>query len=168
MKYLVLGTVITGILFLAPAASADGRFGRGFDRNYNYGFYGGHDRFRGHGYNRYRSPARYRSYYQPGGSYWNLSFGNHYGHRRLDGGALLGGLVLGSILGRSTVTPRYESYTSPQTSRVRVIQSSPVVTRTSGLQRRLLRDLSGRCYEIGMNSAGNEMRIELDPSVCSF
>ncbi len=167
MKYLVLSATVMGLLILSPVASADGRYGRGYDRYYDYGFYG-RDRFRGYGHYRNRYPVRYRNYYRPGGTYWNFSFGSRHRHSHFDGGALLGGLVLGSILGHSAASSRYDRYTAPETSRVRVINRSPVVSRSSGPQRRLLRDLAGRCYEISVDGTGNEMRIELDPSACDF
>jgi hypothetical protein len=167
MKYLVLSATIMGLLILSPVVSADGRYGRGYDRHYDYGFYG-RDRFRGYGYYRNRHPVRYRNYYRRGGSYWNFSFGRGYRHSHFDGGALLGGLVLGSIIGHNAASSRYDRYPAAQTSRIRVIDRSPVVNRTSGPQRRLLRDLEGRCYEINVDGAGNETRIELDPSTCNF
>jgi len=167
MKYLVLGATVLGLLILSPVASADGRYWRGYDKHYDYGFYG-RDRYRGRGYYRNRYPYRSRNYYRPGGTYWNFSYGRRYRRDHFDGGALLGGIVLGSVLGHSVASSRYEKSTVPTTSRVRVISRTPVVNRSTTPQRRLLRDLSGRCYEIELDSAGNETRIELDPSACNF
>jgi len=179
MKYLVLSATVMALLILSPVASADGRnwrgydrhydryYGRNYNRNYDYRYYG-RDRYRGSGYYRNRQPARYRNYYRPGGSYWNFSFGRGYRHDHFDGGALLGGIVLGSVLGRSVASSRYERSTVPTSSRVRVISRTPVINQTTTPQRRLLRDLSGRCYEIVLDSAGTETRVELDPSACNF
>ena len=167
MKYLILSATIMGLLILSPLASADGRYWRGYDRQYDYGFYG-RDRYRGNGYYRNRYPARRGHYYRRGGSYWNFSFGRRYRHDRFDSGALLGGIALGSVLGHSVASSRYERSAVPSSSRVRVISRTPVVTRSSAPQRRLLRDLSGRCYEIVQDSTGTETRVELDPSACNF
>lgn len=167
MKYLVLSATVLGLLILSPVASADGRYWRGYDRYYDYGFYG-RDRYRGPGYYRNRHSYGYRNYYRPRGTYWNFSFGRRYRHDHFDGGALLGGIVLGSVLGHSVASSRYERSIAPGTSRARVVSRTPVVNRTSTPQRRLLRDLSGRCYEILVDSSGNETRAELDPSACNF
>ena len=167
MKYLVLSATILGLLILSPVASADGRYWRGYDRHYDYGFYG-RDRWRGNGYYRNRYPSRNRHYYGPRGNYWNFSFGRRYRRDRFDSGALLGGIVLGSVLGHSVASSRYERSAVAPSSRVRVISRTPVVTRSSTPQRRLLRDLSGRCYEIVLDSTGTETRVELDPSACNF
>ena len=170
MKYLVLSATIMGLLILSPVASADGRYWRGYDRHYDYGYYG-RDRYRGNGYYRNRSRSRYGNYYRPyrrGGAYWNFSVGGRYRHNHFDSGALLGGIVLGSVLGHSVASSRYDRAYTPSSSRVRVISRTPVRSRTSTPQRRLLRDLSGRCYEIVLDSAGNETRVELDPSACNF
>ena len=172
MKYLVLSATIMGLVILSPVANADGRFRGGYDRHYNYGFYG-RDRFRNNGFYRNRYPARFGNSYRPyrnGGSYWNFSFGRSYRRGHVDGGALLGGILLGSVLGHSVASSRY-GYERPavsNSSTVRVIRRSPIVNRSQAPATRLLRDLAGRCYEITSDSAGNEARVELDPSVCNF
>jgi hypothetical protein len=53
-------------------------------------------------------------------------------------------------------------------STVTVIRRTPVVSSAAASGRRLLRDLSGRCYEIIEAADGNEIRTELDPSACNF
>jgi len=170
MKFLVLCASILGLLMLSPVASADNRHGRGYDRHYDFGYYG-RNRYRNHWNSRNYYPARYDRYYRPygyGGSYWSFSVGSGRRHSHIDGGALLGGIVLGSVLGHSVASSRYEREYVTEPSRVRVISRTPVTTRSAAPQRRLLRDLEGRCYEIDRDGAGNETRIELDPSACSF
>lgn len=172
MKYLVLSATIMGLLIVSPLASADGRYWRGYDRHVDYGFYG-RDWYRGNGYYRNRHPARFRNYYRPRGNYWNFSIGGRHRRDRFDSGALLGGIVLGSVLGHSVASSRnenrYERSTVPySSSRTRVISRTAVTSRSGSPQRRLLRDLSGRCYEIVLDNSGTETRTELDPSACNF
>ncbi|MEZ5489427.1 MAG: hypothetical protein R3F50_03800 [Gammaproteobacteria bacterium] len=190
MKYLVILTGILSLLALAPNASADNRRWYGNDRHADYGYVRA-DRFRGNGFYRNRAPRHfnrhfvgaYRPYYGPyrgpyagafgspfrGGSYWNLSVGRSYRHDRFDSGALLGGLVLGSVLGHGIASSQYRTpervYVPTQSTRV--IRRTPV-SSSAVPQTRLLRDLSGRCYEIFQNGSGTETRVELDPSVCNF
>lgn len=191
MKYLVILTGIMSLLALSSNASADNRRWYGNDRHANYGHVRV-DRFRGSGFYRNRAPrsvnrhfaGAYRPYYGPSrgpyagnfrrpfrgnGSYWNLSIGRSYRRDRFDSGALLGGIVLGSVLGHGIATSQYRAaeraYAPAQSTRV--IRRTPVRS-TAVPQTRLLRDLSGRCYEIFQDGAGTETRVELDPSACDF
>ncbi|MCB1670496.1 MAG: hypothetical protein R3F41_11385 [Gammaproteobacteria bacterium] len=179
MKSLLIVAGIMSLVVLSPNASADGRHRGGYAGNSGFGHFQA-DRHRGWGYSRGYVPRRHVSsyrapYYQPywgGGSYWNFSVGSRYGrrHDHFDTGALLGGIVLGSVIGQGIASSRYEnrveSY-APPPSQVTVIRRTPVTVATPPA-RRLLRDLSGRCYEIYRDGAGTESRVELDPSACNF
>ncbi|MCG8412704.1 MAG: hypothetical protein MI746_00660, partial [Pseudomonadales bacterium] len=95
------------------------------------------------------------------------------------GGDIIGGIVLGSLITNS-LNNNYRDYRTYDPVERVVYRSAPTISTsrriitterrepslTSG--RRLLRDLEGRCYEIARNSAGDEVRTELDPSVCSY
>ncbi|MEQ8952513.1 MAG: hypothetical protein RL120_00125 [Gammaproteobacteria bacterium] len=147
MKKLLLSLSVIAALVASQSAFADHRYYRG--------------------YNHHRS-----------GAYWGVSFGNHYGYNRYhrhghyDGGAFVGGLVLGSLLS-------YPSYTSSRYETVRyvkrpVVRSREVVyvrqaaTRTQATGRRLLRDLDGNCFERVIDASGDEIRVQLDPAECVF
>ncbi len=172
MKHLVFLAGIMSLMLLSPDASADGRRWHGYDSHFNHSAFRA-DRYRGRGYYRDFYPRPYNRHYRPvrrGGSYWNFSFGSGYHHDHLDAGALLGGIVLGSVISQGIASSRYDDrvqHVVPVQSRVQVIQRTPVTVSTPP-NRRLLRDLSGRCYEITRDGQGTEVRVELDPSACNF
>ncbi len=186
MKKLVIFLALCASILISQTSFADSRFyNRGYNNwGYNHSF--GYNRDFGRGYNRWGS-----RYYNPyrGGSYFNVSYGNRYGrygygrygygrwgHRRYDSGDLIGGIVLGSLL-----TSSYRDYRDSR-SYERVVYRRPVTTTrevvyvnsgnnqqtraSSG--RKLLRDLDGNCFEISYNSAGDEVRTQLEPSVCAY
>ena len=75
----------------------------------------------------------------------------------------LGGLLLGGIVAHGI---------SQASTQPAVVESAPVYTppypSSSTGGRRLLRDLEGRCYDVGTDSYGNEIRTELPPSACNW
>lgn len=172
MKHLLILASLIGLLALPSAASADPLHWRGYDRPYGY-HPARFDRFRGNGYYRNHLPRRYDRRFGPtyyGGNTWHVSVGRHYRRDRFDTGALLGGIVLGSVLGHGIASARADErvyYGAPVQSRTTVIRRTPV-SPVATSQRRLLRDLSGRCFEIFRDGGGTETRVELDPSVCDF
>ena len=104
---------------------------------------------------------------------WHGGHGYHGGYRYYGGhhhnnnnndddwAWALGGLVLGGIVGHGIS----QAHAQPA-----VIQSTPVYSQPypPATGRRLLRDLQGRCYDIGTDAAGNELRTELPPSECNW
>jgi len=163
MKPLTVLLGIIGMLALTSAAHADNRYGRGYDRHYDRGHYGRNYSRHGYygGFNRHYSPYPY-------GGYVGFSLGGHH-HDHFSGGSFLGGLVLGSVLTHSASRPSHV-YRSPvsRSTTVKVIRRTPIVTGSSSSGRRLLKDLSGRCWEIFTEANGDESRTELDPSACEF
>ncbi len=166
MKKLILSLSVIAVLVISQSASADSRYGR---RGYS-GYYGDYGNY---------YPSRYNSYnygYRRGGSYFDFGYGGYYPRyrrRHYDSGAFVGGLVLGSLLSYPRYSRRYDrvTYTRPVTRTREVVY---VKNRTSGSStpvasgRRLLRDLEGNCFERNVDEDGNEIRIQLEASECSF
>jgi len=163
MKKTLFILLAASAALLCQTASADGRWGRGYDRHYDSGFRS-RSYFGGSRYNNYNRGRR--------GNYIGFSLGGRRHHDSFSTGSFIGGLVLGSVL----TYPRYPSARNDNYySRRTIVRSSPQVTvikRTSPAVvtsgRRLLRDLEGRCYEILRDENGNEIRTELEPDACSF
>ena len=163
MKKLIIGVSLIAALILAQTAAADDRHHRrGYDR---HGF-SSHYYPRANSY-RFGSSRRYyfrQSYY--GGSHFGCSYSN-YGysrHRRHnDLGYLVGGLVLGSLLSSS-------SYREPLTRTREIVYVKQSASRSAPLNtgRRLLKDLQGNCFERKIDGSGNEIRVQLEASECSF
>lgn len=168
MKKLLLSIFVIAALVLSQTAWADSRHYR---RGYNSFGYNNYSR-----YNRYNYRG-YNSYGYRGGSHYNFSYGNRYygRHHGYDSGSFLGGLVLGSLLSY----PRYSSrnygtvtYSSRPIIRTREVvyvnKSTSRNTTPVATGRRLLRDLEGNCFERIIDEEGNEIRVQLDASECSF
>lgn len=199
MKILLAGTTLLSALVLSTAAHADPWDNPFYDRHHNYG----HSAHRGSGY--YRDFGHYRNRHDRGyrgigrhygrydrGSYFSVSFGRGSGyyrshkrhnyraykhrHHDFDGGALLGGIVLGSLISSSFnnydkphyETVRYRSRPVVRSRRVVEVTRPAPVRATPVTGRRLLRDLSGNCFEITRNSTGDELRVQVDASVCDY
>ena len=198
MKKQLITLSIVATVLLSQSAFADGRYhSRAYDRwgpaSYYRSGYG--QRYYGSFYgNTYRN--RYFNNYRPyrrdnfvsvsyGSGPW--AYGAYYGrgyygrnYRRYDAGDFLGGLVVGSLLTSSYQSSRdygrvvYRSTPVTRTREVVVDRSSVSRTvssatpRAQGNGRRLLRDLNGNCFEITYNGAGDELRQEIDPSLCEF
>lgn len=171
MKKLAIFLALGATVLISQSAFADHRY---FNRGFNSWGYNGF------GYNRW-GPRYYNPYRFRGGSYFGVAYGNRWGpygygrwgHRRFNGGELVGGIVLGSLLTSSyrdyRDTRGYERvvYRRPVTrTREVVYVNQPQRAVSSG--RKLLRDLDGNCFEIAYNSAGDEVRTQLDPAVCAY
>ena len=163
MKKLIIGVSLIAALILAQTASADSRHHRrGYDRH----GYSSHYYPRANPYHFGASRRHYfpRSYY--GGSHFGFSYG-HYGYRRHrqhnDLGYLVGGLVLGSLLSST-------SYREPLTRTREIVYVKQSASRSAPLNtgRRLLKDLQGNCFERKSDGNGNEIRVQLEASECSF
>ena len=169
MKKLLLSISVIAALILSQAAWADGRHNRRGYNSWGYNSYYGYNRYDNRRYNSYHYGYRGRGY----SNYYN---NRYYGRRHhYDSGSFIGGLVLGSLFSY----PRYSSrrydtvtYRSAPVIRTRevvtVINSSPSNTAAVASGRRLLRDLEGNCFERVVDEEGNEIRIQLDASECSF
>ncbi len=187
-------TASLGLLLLLPAHSASADSWYGFGRHYDGWRYGA-DRYDYPTGRAWRDPYRYRdnSFSISWGRSWSH---NRYRDRYLDryydrrhwrsynrqhwhshdgdvAASLVGGLVLGSLLSHA-VQPRSTVVYSAEPQR-RVIRSSRVSSRRSidrspsaATGSRLLRDLEGRCFEIGYDAAGNQQRIQVEDSRCHF
>ena len=120
----------------------------------------------------------YNGFYPP-----YRSFGGFSGFGGSHGGALIGGLVLGSLLNQATANrPTTEvvyrnppvrtrtliSTRQPTRSRSVISSSRPRSTLINQNGRRLLRDIEGNCFERTRNTAGEELRVQLDPAECAF
>jgi len=163
MKKTILILLAASAALLCQTASADGRWGRGYDRHYDSGFrsrnYYGGSRYNRRNYNN----RGYR------GNYIGFSIGGRHRYDHFNTGSFLGGLVLGSVLTypRSRKDDYYYRRTPVRSSsQVTVIKRTSPTVVSSG--RRLLRDLEGRCYEIIRNDNGAEIRTELEPEACDF
>ena len=163
MKKTICILLAASVALLCQTASADGRWGRGYDRHYDSGSRS-HSYFVGSRYNNYNRGRR--------DNYIGFSVGGRHHYDSFSTGSFLGGLVLGSLLTYSRYpSARNNNYYSRRT----IVRSSPQVTvikrtspavLTSG--RRLLRDLEGHCYEILRDENDNEIRTALEPDACSF
>ena len=167
MKKLIIGVSLIAALVVVQTASADSRHHRSsYDRHgYSSHYYRGVNPYH------FGSSRRYSSYfYSPrlyyggyGGSYYGnyYGYGRHHGHN--DFGYLIGGLVLGSLLSSS-------SYREPVTRTREVVYVKESVPRSTApnIGRRLLKDLQGNCFERITDEDGNEVRVQLEASECSF
>lgn len=177
MRNIVIASLAVSAVLLSGAAMADNRHHRGYDSRYDRGYERRYDRGywssarrhdnRQRGHSRSHGPTRhegrYRSYY--GGSYWNLSVGGRH-HDHFSTGSFLGGLVLGGVLGSVHDSHAYRRTAEP--AAITVVRRSPTSAVHSGTQRRLLRDLAGRCYAIHRDGFGGEVRTEIAPAACNF
>lgn len=182
MLILSLGAVV----LLSQSASADHRFyNPGFSnwRGNNFYWPGGGGRF----YRPTHSGVFDHGYYGRGfngprhrnlGGFVSFSYNNyqprrrpHWGIRRRDGGAFVGGVVLGSLLlqplrERSVERMVYRTQAAPYADEV--VHAGKTRHTSVISRRRLLRDLEGNCFERTTNAAGDEVSIELDPSECAY
>ena len=186
MKRSLLILSLGAAILFSQSASADHRFyNTGFSNWRGNNFYG--PRGGGRFYRPTYSGVFDRGYYGGGfngsrhrnrGGFVSFSYNNfqpwhrpYRGVRRWDGGAFVGGVVLGSLLSqpvreRSVERVVYRSQAAPRAREV-IYAGEPRRTRVS-TRRRLLRDLEGNCFERTTNAAGDEVRIELDPSECAY
>jgi hypothetical protein len=91
---------------------------------------------------------------------------------------MLGSLLNQAIANRTTSKGVYRnpavrtrtliSTGQPARSRSLISSSRPRSTLINKNGRRLLRDLEGKCYERAENTAGEELRIELEPAECAY
>ena len=192
-------SAVCAVLF-SHSAAADHRFNSGFTA------WGG-SQFGGNYYRGGFYRPNYSGYYDSGlwnrrhrwdrwsngRGFVNLSYNGFYppyrsfrgfgGFGGSDGGALIGGLVLGSLLNQATANrPATEvvyrnppvrtrtliSTRQPARSRSVISSSSPRSTLINQNGRRLLRDIEGNCFERTRNTAGEELRVQLDPAECAF
>ena len=99
------------------------------------------------------------------------------------GEALVRGLMLGSLLNQAIAnrsltevvyrnppvrTRSLISTGQPARSRSVISSSRPRSTLINQNGRKLLKDIEGKCYELAENTAGEELRIELDPAECAY
>ena len=189
MKKFLMVLSIAAALFASQSAWADGRhYNRGYNNwGYNSGFRNGYrnnfNRYGFRNYSRY-SPRHYAPYrYRGGGNYFNISYGNFYPnygfrrHRYYGAGDIVGGIVLGSLIS-SSIHNYQDSYRPREVERVvyrsgpvrRTTESARVINRSTAAPggRRLLRDMQGNCFEVGVNANGDEVRTELDPANCNY
>jgi hypothetical protein len=109
------------------------------------------------------------------GHYPRHSYHHHY---RGDRGAyLLGGLLLGSALATTVYSTRepdvvyIERRYAPPPRVVyspRVVYEEPATIVEVPAGRRLVRDLSGNCFERRFDRDGNELRVQLPASECDW
>lgn len=189
-KLLLMLSLGAAILFSQSAAADPLFFNPGFSNWRGNNFYGP-----GWGGGFYR--PTYSGFYE-GGFFGRRSFGAgrwnrggfvsfsyndfhpwhrpYRGVRRWDRGDFVGGVVLGSLLSQPVHQRTVERviYRSPPATRTReVVYAEPRRTSVSSVssvnnRRSLLRDIEGNCFERTTNSAGDEVRVELDPSECAF
>lgn len=197
MKSVLLAALLSAATLLAPAAQADW-YDRGHQVNsYHFGATGRRDfvsvgwghrgGYYSHGWNNRfdrRWDRGWRAGYRQGR--WDNSWSRRW-DTRWNGGDFVGGLVLGSILTAPAVNThtvirevpvvrrsREVVYVNPQPTVI--TRSSPVIRsgparpaiQQSAPRRRLLRDLSGDCFEISITSTGDELRQQIDPSNCNY
>ena len=198
MKIHLLLSAVCAVLF-SHSAAADHRFNSGFTtwvggqfggNYYRKGFYrpnysGYYDSGlwnRRHRWDRWGNGRgfvnlSYNGFYPP-----YRSFGGFGGFGGSDGRALIGGLVLGSLLNQATanrpttevvyrnspVRTRTLISRQPTRSRSVISGSRPRSTLINQNGRRLLRDIEGNCFVRIQNTAGEELRVQLDPAECAF
>lgn len=207
MTRILSGALLLSALALSPAASADSWFaswqvghfdrhsgghrdyGRSFSRHYSprhtfqRHYSPRNSRAYGRGYRHgYRDGSRHDYH---GGRFTHRSVGR-YRHDHSDGVALLGGVVLGSLLssslrndyGPTVVRHETVSYRSrPVVRTTRALGGGATGLRSTvgrqavlqqGVSRRLLKDLQGDCFEIVRAAGGTELRRQLPAEACQF
>ena len=192
--HLFLLPAVCAVLF-SQSAAADQRSNSGFTTwgvnqfdggNYRNGFYRPY-------YSEYFDGGRWNRRHRLGRQgFVNLSYNDLYPQYRSfegfsgfggsDGEALFRGLMLGSLLhqaiaNRSLADVVYRnppvrartliSSGQPARSRSVISSSRPRSTLINQNGRKLLKDIEGKCYELAENTAGEELRIELDPAECA-
>ena len=186
MKRSILILSLGAAILLCQSASADHRF-------YNPGFsnWRVNNSYRPGGGGRFYRPTYSgvfdSGYYGRGfngprhrnrGGFVSFSYNNyqprrrpHWGVRHWDGGAFVGSVVLSSLLlqpvrDRSVERMVYRTQEAPYANEV--VHAGKTRYTSAISRRRLLRDLEGNCFERTINGAGDEVRIELDPSECAY
>lgn len=188
---ILLTAAFTFSLFSQSAAADNWRYG-GYNSHYGYSGYRdrGFRSYRPHRYqsrhysNRFSNRYSHRRYQS--NNYFSVALGygsgwrshrsnryhhhNHYNHYHHgnDAAALIGGVVLGSLISNG-LSRSSDSYHQSVTSRVvrssRVSRPLPSVSSTAP---RLLRDLQGNCFEIDYDSNGNQRRTQVDDNRCLY
>lgn len=145
-------------------------WGNGFSNNRFY-----NNRFYNAGFNnRFNRGFNNRRFNNSG--FYNAGFGfNSFGPRnRWSNDGFVGGLVVGSLLNTVTQsvvpreTVRYRSAPATSSREIVRVSSRRPVESTLQPKHRLLRDLQGDCFEIVTTVNGDELRSQVDPSLCSF
>ncbi len=126
--------------------------------------YNGANNYRWNGYPRYSSGYYpYRPAYHPVRyPYYGYPYYQHHNNNNNNDSAayLVGGLLVGSLLTNAYHNAQTTVYTQP---------AVPTNQGTGAAQgRHLLRDLSGNCYEVTIDGAGNELRTQLPPAQCNY
>ena len=193
--HLFLLPAVCAVLF-SQSAAADDRSNSGFTTwgvnqfeggNYRNGFYRPN-------YSGYFDGGRWnRRHRLDRQGFVNLSYNDIYPQYRSfegfsgfggsDGEALFRGLMLGSLLNQAIAnrsltevvcrdppvrTRSLISTGQPARSRSVISSSRPRSTLINQNGRKLLKDIEGKCYELAENTAGEELRIELDPAECAY
>ena len=183
-------------VLLSQSAAADHRSNSGFTTwgvnqfdggNYRNGFYRPN-------YSGYFDGGRWnRRHRLDRQGFVNLSYNDLYpqfrsfegfsGFGGSDGEALFRGLMLGSLLNQAIAnqsltevvyrdppvrTRSIISTSQPASSRSVISSSRARSTLINQNGRKLLKDIEGKCYELAENTAGEELRIELDPAECAY
>jgi hypothetical protein len=174
----------------------DSRFGGGHFRSYNRDFdrrgARNYSRALANPYHYGRAGNRrsdfvrisYRNRFNNGfNNYYNDNFNNGFynnsyrdrwsGNRNRSNGNFIGALVLGSMLNRQSYPSRSIETVTYRSAPVRqrhvvYINSTARTSVSATPKRRLLRDLQGDCYEIEISPNGDELRSQVDPTICNF
>lgn len=170
MRKLFFSVVLLASLVLSQTVAADSRDNR---RSYNSHSYNSH--YRGNDRHRSRHYSSYRANPYHYGVSRNRGYNTYYGSRSYrrhdnDAGVFVGGLVLGSLLSypyysRPVERVIYRNAPVVHTKEVVVVRNSNAAPVAG---RRLLRDLGGNCFEVISDEDGNEIRLQLAASECSF
>ena len=172
---LVALVVTVGLLIPGQTTLAGGSYfsvGAGYHNGY-----GGHRHgYRYHGYKSHGHYGRRYGYahrphrpYKPRGYY-------HYGYRGYDSGDLAAAAFVGGLIGYGISSYRYRHprtyYSGNNTYTTYLPSGTSIVQRQTVPQsppaRTLFRDRHGECFEIRRNNYGDELRIQLDRSECSW
>ena len=135
-----------------------------WNRGYDYGNRWGHHPQRNHGY--YYNDRWSRHHYDRG----------HRRNRNNEGLALIGGVLLGSLVTHAIHESRDPYPSRRPVYRETVYESGPVVRSTRIISRaepavsgrRLFRDRNGDCFERTTSAYGEEVLVELDREACAW
>ncbi|MFT4886440.1 MAG: hypothetical protein ACI8V0_000661 [Pseudohongiellaceae bacterium] len=106
--------------------------------------------------------------------FYSNSYRDQWGrNRNRSNGSFIGLLVLGSVLNRQSYPSRSIETVTYRSAPVRernvvYINSTARTSVPATPKRRLLRDLQGDCYEIEISPYGDELRSQVDSTICDF
>ncbi|MGI9283943.1 MAG: hypothetical protein ACR2P1_00990 [Pseudomonadales bacterium] len=117
----------------------------------------------GHSYGHYGYDGHRGGHHRGHHSYYPRRYRRTHRHHSYHGEYLVGGILLGSLIANSV----HRAHNHPRYVERRVYQPARTV-RTETINRRLLRDVNGDCFELYTAEDGSEVRDPIAREECSW